>query len=393
MGYLGEREPKERLRREELKVLLREGKIGIEKKFQSSNWPTDPLVSNLKVAVTEEVEKFVKTTGVVLDPQDLKYQTLFRLTTYSPEQLFAKGDVLDKYLVEKGAYSDWRGILSLDANFIQEFKPKKDIILSSIEEQQKIISNRLSKSELPLNRILSQAHMSAAEGWHIKKAGGQLLLTTGQEGKAITLGIHEVDLHYANAVFNDLHYIHTPRATVAIGMFWEGEDIPFSVAGMAPVDRDYKRDLLLMQGYDSDKSWEVVRLYTRPSAPLNTSSIMLSQSIKYLKRSHPEIQTCLSSFTPSFAGGRSMLGGGFEDPVLAKPLTLTFGDAHIDSIPRYERLTSRRLESNVGPKIDNKLPLLPTLELMRSIRRPSSPSILSPQEMVVMKRPANLESL
>lgn len=382
-------------RREELKALLQEGGIKTEPKFRSSNWPTDPLISAIRPTVAEGVNNFAETVTSLFDPQDLKYQTLFRLTTYSPKELFKEGEKIERYLADNEVYADWRNIPMLDANFFTDFKINERILSDTIEEQYSIIKNRLRSSPLPLEKIVHQTRISAEQGWYIQKDAGSLMAVSGRhnhdKSDAVRLEVLEVDLNYANTVFRDLHYIHTPRAKSAIGLFITGEEIPISVLGMSPVDRDYKKDVLLMMGYDPSKCWESVRLYSRPNPPMNTSSTMLRQAVKHLKETVPEIQACLSAFTPSFADGRSMIAGGFDNPVLAKPLTLKFGINSADSAVRWERLTKRRLEGYTGPVLTNNLPLLPTMELLRSIRRPESQSLLSPDEMVVSDSSAKVK--
>jgi len=387
----------EKLRREELKVLLREGRISLVPSPQKHNWPSDPLISMLRVVVEYEVSNFVDKIKPVLDQQDLKYQTLFRLTALKPPELFVNGDALEKYLISSGVYTDWRNMSSLNQIFMSQFEPRKEVIISAIEEQYEIIVERLSRSGLPLKKILKPSGISAEQNWYIHKTNGSLLVAQGRESfekdSAIFLEIHKVDVHYANMLFRDLHYIHTPRAQAAIGLFVAGEDIPFSVVGVSPVDRRYKKDALLMCGYNPEKCWEVVRLYSSPGAPMNTSSTMLSQAVKYIKTSDPEAEACISAFTPSFADGRSMLAGGFGEPIIAKPLTLTFGDAQIGPEIKYERLTSRRFEGYAGVTMKNSLPLLPTLELVRAIRKPQMQPLIGQKQMIIMHNHATLESL
>lgn len=386
----------EKLRREELRVLLRDGRVKTESKFQSQNWPTDPLLSSIRSVVTQKVNDFVAENKPLLDPQDLKHQVLFRLTTYDPRELFANGDRLAEYLTSKRAYSDWRYILALDKSFVAKFQPDEKILYATIEEQSKIILKRLSQSELPLNKLLSSTMVSAEQNWYVQRKEGSLFVSKRVRGyqatQQIKLDIQGVDVKFAHAVFQDLHYVHTPRVTEAIGLFKQGDEIPLSVIGMTPVDRDYKKDLLLIQGHEPEKGWEITRLYSRPGAPMNTSSTMLSQAMKHIKMQHPEAQACFTAFTPSFADGRSMLAGGFDNPVLAKPLALTFGDARISTSPMFERLTNRRLESYDGPVITNKLQVLPTLELMKSIKRPAHEPLVDANAMVVMRKQMNLEA-
>jgi hypothetical protein len=341
-------------------------------KISIKDIPEDKIMKVLRKAIEPRLSYFLADKkDILIDPSDLKYQTLFRLTSYDVTDLFHNGGFLKKIMIERGYYSSWLNITRLDERIVSSFEVNTGVIDSAINEQYDIITHRLSKSKLPLDEILNKSEVSSANGWYIHKRDGELFAAKGRHSyinKDIRkINLKSVDINYANRVFNDLHYIHTPRATEAVGLFFENEDIPFSVAGFAPVDRSYKKNILSAYGYNSDKCWEFVRLYSKPNAPMNTSSSFLSGSIKFLSVYHPDTEAYISAFTPSFASGKSMIAGGFDDVVLAKNLKLKFGDATIHG--KYERLTNRRLESYSGSILENKLPVLPTLELVRSMNK------------------------
>lgn len=314
-------------------------------RFSQINWPEDPLLQILRGSTDEVSERFKQKTNTLFDPLDLKYQTLFRLTTFKYNELFSGNN------------------------------PNMELISSTVNEQYTIIKERLKESDLPLDFLLGNMRFEK-KGWHIKRNEGNLFVSNGK--KFIKVEIRGVDCSYANAVFEDLHYIHTPRCDIGIGLFVDGEKYPISVLGITKIDREYKKVALLLNGYDPEYCWDIARLYNIPDSVKNVSSVMLSGAIRFLKREYPKTQAVLTAFTPSFATGFSMLSGGFENPILVKPLNLTFGNLGNG----WERLTERRLSAYAGEILTNQLPLLPTVELMSVLRKPVFEPMIHKDEMI-----------
>lgn len=375
------------LSRETLLEEIKKGRIITIQKFHTTNWPKDHLMSHLRFEISNEVNSFLRTNSVLCDPLDLQFQTLFRSSTYKPEELFYNGNALHKYLKENKVFDDWRNILRLSQSRVRNFKVDKEKLRVIVEEQYQIIERRLNKSTLPLNDLFNTSRMFNGNGWHIKREMGLIYATGSSRGKdlSIPLTFSEVNLDLAVAIFRDLHYIHTPRVEIAFGLSVSGESLPFSVIGASRIDRKYKKDALLIQGYDYDKCLDITRLYNVRGSPANTSTVMLSQAVRYLKITYPKLGACLTAVTPSFSEGKSIAAGGFFDPVMVRPLTVTFGQAHAGSKTYLERLTERRLIGYKGPRITNQIPLLPVLELMRRTGRRDYMPLIEDDVMVLHK--------
>ena len=342
-------------------------------KFTYDKWPTDPLMAQLRATVSPITDRYVAENGVVCDSKDLKYQTLFRLTTHDVAELFVDGQELEEYLIAQGAYTNWRNILGVDPDFVRQFQVNPDILAATIEEQRAVIDHRLEDSTLPLDEILQQSGIFAEPGWVIQKKDNQVYAvqedTATSLSGAMPLEFREVDPELANAFHRDLHYIHTPRADRAFALFVQGEEMPFSVLALEQIDRPYKANALLFQGYDPKKCYDLTRLYSKPGTPGNTSSSMFSLTFNFL-RSNTDAQAILSSFMPSYATGISMTSGGMDDPVLIKPLLHRFVGTEVGGQTVYEQMTNRRLASATGKVIRSRVPLLPTVELMCRIQNP-----------------------
>jgi hypothetical protein len=311
--------------------------------------------------------------GVLCDSKDLKYQTLFRLTTHDVAELFEGGQELEEYLIAKGAYTNWRNILGLDPEYVSQFQVNPEVLAATIEEQRAIIEHRLAESTLPLDEILRPSGIFAEPGWVIQKKDNQVYAvqedTATSLSGAVPLEFREIDPEMANAFHRDLHYIHTPRADRAFALFVGGEELPFSVLALEQIDRAYKANALLFQGYDPKKCYDLTRLYSKPGTPGNTSSSMFSLTFNHL-RNNTDAQAILSSFMPSYATGISMTSGGMDDPVLIKPLMHRFVGSEVDGQTVYEQMTNRRLAGATGQVVRSRVPLLPTVELMCRIQNP-----------------------
>ncbi len=363
--------------REALENAIDRREIHLTPRFEMNNWPKDPLMSRLRQIVTIRSSQFVAEHDIMCDPQDLKYQALFRLTTFPIDRIFIHGDKLESYLRLNGNYQNWRNILTTDADLVNRYEVNEDLLNQILLEQNSIIQNRLSKSGLPLDEILTPDGIFAEPGWVIQKRNGKIFAIKEEGAMSLSdkipLKFEEIDPQIASQIHNDLHYIHTPRVDRAFGLFLEGQDFPFSALAFEKIDREYKQNVLILHGYDPRKCYDLTRLYSRPGTPGNTSSSIFSLAFNYLKSNNPDIQAIMSSFMPSYATGVSMTSGGFDNPVLIKPLSHTFAQQQIEGETVYENLTRRRLEKSDGKIVSSLVPLLPTVELVSALQEPRFP--------------------
>lgn len=354
-------------RKEELADLLKSGTLKTEPQFTLQNWPTHPLLQHIKKQLVPLIDQIV--LGSDVDSQDLKYQTLFRLTTCKIEDIFDDGAKLQSQLETAGVFSNWKAILLLKPEIIEQYPLNKTNVKALIGEQLLICKERAKNSSLPLDTILGRKGIFSKEGLQIK-VEGEKIYAFDTENK-VELEFREIETDLAIQYHGDLHYIHTPRAKMAFGMFEKGSSNPFSILAYDSVDRPYKQNVLLLHGYDPQNSLDLTRLYNWPGCPKNASSSMFSLSMRYLKEKRPETQALLSSFMPSYTNGISMTSGGFDNPVLIKPTKHVFVRRIIDGKIAWEHLTKRRLgNSETGTELESSMPLLPTIELMATLQPP-----------------------
>ncbi len=362
-------------RREQLQGHVASGEVVLEPEFTTGNWPTHPLMNHIKDQAAPFIADETRRSGILCDDQDIKYQTLFRLTTLPFGELFENGVVLVERLREAGVYEDWRKIITLSPSIFETFILNENIVRTIVREQLVIIKQRLESSPLPVSEILTRSGIFAEAGWRMEKADGDVFAVRYDDGGTLIdrnrVRFEVIEPELASQFHHAFHYIHTPRTHQAYGFFLEGESVPFSVLATEPIDRPYKENMLLMQGYDPKRCIDLARLYSRPGTPFNTSSAIFSLTFAHIRTHQPEIQAVLSAFMPTYATGKSMLSGGFDHAVLIKPNRHLFGERIIGGQRVWEHLTKRRLEPGCDTKVTHPdMPMLPVVELMSPIKPP-----------------------
>ncbi len=372
--------------------------IELEEQFDRDTWPGFALMNNVKHDVRSVVQQVIQEQDALCDVLDLEYQTLFRLTSLPIPEVFEHGAELEEYLRTQHAYEYWRDILALESEKMN-YPVKRDIIRKIAEEQLLIIQDRMARATLPVDRLLKRDGIFAEPDWKLQKYGGKLAAIKVQDDKIVDskeVHFRTVDPAYARELHSTLHYIHTPRAIMAFGLYLEDDDLPFSVVAFDEIDRPYKKDLLFMHGYNPEKCLDLARLYSRPGTPFNTSSTIFTLAFTYFKENMPEVQAILSAFMPTYAHGMSMISAGFNYGVLVKEWRHSFAQRDIDGKTAWELVTKRRVDES-QTIIDSQWPLLPVFELMASLQTPRFVPLDEIEGMMVArhlpKRAASTSSL
>lgn len=365
-----------RERRSKLATGVTNGEVTFHECFKRESWPHHPIMDHLKKQVGKTIGEMLLKSDFRGDPLDLTYQTLFRSTTFPMAEIFNNGQELELYARRMGAFKDWKNILSLDPNIVEKFEINGEVVIPIIEEQKLIINHRITSTSLPVEDILGRKGIFGEQGWQLLKADRDIWAIKSAEDRIggvvsdqKSVSFRPVDINLAKEFHRVFHYIHTPRAQIAFGMFLENEELPFSIVAFDAIDREYKKDTLLMHGYDPRKCFDLARLYSRPGTPFNTSSTIFSSAFGYFREQGLDVQAVLSAFMPTYAHGMSMISAGFNDGVLIKKGGHLFGKKEIDGKIVFEHLTKRRGDEAVET-VESIWPLLPVMELMAPIQKP-----------------------
>lgn len=379
--------------RERLASQLAQGEIKTYEAFDMvKRWPKNPVMEHLRDQVRPLIESEIKRRNLLCDHNDAMFQVLFRLTTFSPAELFTNGEHLVENLRKKGVTSNWQIIPELERDFIQDFQVNPERIQGIIAEQLLIIENRLRHCSLPLKDILSQTGVFDGN-WQLRRdeKDKTKLFAVGPKREKIQVRFDKVKPEIATLFHSYLHYIHTPRTDVAYGLYLEGQDLPFSVEAIEMVGRDYKKNTLLLFGFNPDKVIELTRLYNWPGSPLSTTSIMDRLVFDLFRKEFPEIQAAMTSIMPTYTLSKSQIAGGMKDVVLIKPGKHIFRERIIEGKPVYEHVTNRRREredlTGTSPQQEiynhEDFPLLPVVYLVQPLSKPQFNPLLPLGEKMV----------
>lgn len=373
-----------------LEQCLKEGTITtIDEIDLHNNWPTHPLINRLRNGIDYWLREAINRCDAFVDPQDLEHQVLFRSTTYSPRELFANGDRLVDYLALSGAYEDWRKITSVDPSFIQQLELHEDLVKEIIDEQLVIILNRLSTLPLPLEKLFNKRYFGSL-GQPVfnfdENQRSVLVWQKGASGRRELFALHPADCNkrvrvefktvspdIAYEITYRLHYIHTPRLKGdSFGLFFEGDEYPLAIETTESTrySRNYKRNALVLNGFNPDHGLELTRLYTLPGSPRNVISIMDGLVRQYYRDCDPKVEVICTTVMPSYAKSRSTtLAGGIDKPYLIKRGGHTFQEKRIGNISVFEHVTSRRYDkaNTVTIQTNPEFPLLPVVEVLNPV--------------------------
>lgn len=286
----------------------------------------------------------------LVDPKDLLYQSLFRMMAVNP------GNYVKSQLIE----SDYLGftydeVAGDEVQFNERFL--KDIVF----EQYNLLLNEYYNKERSLYTDLSSRLLSKGK---LKVENNQPRLILGDT--KVDLEIKEVPENLARRIHGSFHYIHTPRTNgYILGLYIKGEQLPLSVIAVEKVDRMYKKAALAHFDLSHRHVYELTRMYSCNNSPQNTSSFMLAATNSFLKSNDRYWEASISSFMPSYAGGLSMISGGFKDALYLKSCKHYYENTGGSGIAV---LTKRRIQTAANV-ITNRTKLMPVIELIHA-RKP-----------------------
>jgi len=336
------------------------------------------------------VDKIVSKTNFIFDPQDLEHQVLFRLTTFSPSQLFKNGLLLEKYLKERRVYNGWQKIPSLELNIISKFILNQKIIQKILKEQLVLIQNRINKANLSLKKVLKEIKNSSKiftrnekERYILKWEGvnGKRYLAAvrfdsfGKVTDSIPIEFRKIDKKLGRKFIRIFHYTHTPRFKEEIfGFFLQKSNFPFAIQTVnwikdAP---KFRQDALLIKGFNPEHCIELRRLYTLPGSPRNIIGVLDRLIIRYFKKLH-NIEAVTTTVMPMYAKTRSTtIASGIDQILYARSLSHKFicrkinnkqvWELIIPDSPNYLGIHQEKIIQT-----HPKFPTYPTLGLYRQI--------------------------
>ncbi len=301
-------------------------------------WGANSTISDLRKRVSLFMPK-----DKLYDPQDLEHQTLFRLTTFDPK------DITD------------------------------EVIQFIIEEQLKLIENRLEKSDFDLEYLFrglrSKYHdLNVKDRLELCWENEKLVAKNANRSFNVEFRIVH-DERIISLFSSDLHYIHRDRPRgETFGFYFSGDDMPWAIETTEPsaIAKQYKRDALLANGIDPNKAIELTRFYTLPGAPTNAISLMDGLISKHYKSKG--IEALFTTTMPMYSKTKSTtIAGGINRPLLVKDLRHKFIPIKIKEKICYQHVTTIPEDHHEIDVIKThpNFPTMLVVEVFRNINTPS----------------------
>ncbi len=360
---------KEKLRRRE--AAPRTSEFLVTNTLDAKNMPHHPIIQ----AVKHQLEPYIfgHEADTLFDPMDLLYQVSFRLTCFSLGEIFS--DYPGGYLEPDEHTIDSMNALQ-DYNFVRQFSGANwdsyrlngELVDKLIHEQLLLAQERYRKSNTDVTSVLGREGDLDKDGWYLVNQDDRIFAVRDEDDDILEVRFGEIDPEVASDYHATYHYIHGPRANRSFGLFLEGSDQPFTIAGIDDVDRDYKKEALLMLGYNYENCVDFTRLYSLPGVPKLASSTISRLIKQQLLAEKPNMQAAISTFMPTYANSNSMFACGFDKVFLLKRNRHKFAARPELGEGVYEHLTNRRAgEQDV---ITSRQVLLPVVELLSEIKLP-----------------------
>lgn len=355
---------------------IRRGKIHLIDNINlKDDWVYHPLMRKIRETVIPLVENKLKSSDLPFDPQDLEHQILFKLTTFSPRQLF--GQELANYLRSQIRF--WQDIEYLK---IEKLEINPEILNQILEEQYLIIRDRLRRIEniVPLNRIFRGLtsrcrDLNRFNRLILERQNGNLV-ATATDGYREEVEFRKIEYRgLADILIDNFHYIHNERSRGDIfAFFFKGDDFPWGVetTEKSCYSRPYKRTALLANGIHPDRAVELTRYYTLPGCPRNSISVIDSLVRDYYGPT--EIEALTTCTMPNYAKTKSStIAGGINQLLFVKPLKHQFIKIKVGEKFLWQHAT-KRLISQLryrGEIIYShpEFPLYPTFEVYVIIKK------------------------
>ncbi|HET7302819.1 MAG TPA: hypothetical protein VFI74_05825 [Candidatus Saccharimonadales bacterium] len=339
--------------------------------LSAKNMPHHPVFSAIKHQLEPRI--FGHGADIEFDPMDLLYQVSFRLTCYELGEIFSdyRGGYVEpdaRMMAGMTALHDYNLVRQFTGAKWGEYTLNNELIDGLIQEQLLLVGERYRQTNTDVSEVLGRRGILGQDGWYIINEDGRIFCTHDDEDGIIGVNFREIEPELARDYHATYHYIHAPRAKRSFGLFLEGSDTPFTIAGIDDVDRDYKKEALLLLGYDYENCVDFTRLYSLPGAPKLASSTISRMIKQQLLGERPNMQAAISTFMPTYANSNSMFACGFDKVFLLKRNRHNFTERADLGEGVYEQLTNRRAGNQ--QVITNKQILLPVVELLSEMKKP-----------------------
>lgn len=359
----------------------------LRKNFQ---WNTNPFLVPIRRLYASQIKELVASHHFVFGEFDLSMQLLMHLGAYEINKVWRISESLTSQLsrlTETEACAEFEHMVNEGVVI-----PNNSIIIQELARLADELDTYFSGLYVDIDETrinLPSSYMCDMNFSPFTNTGAhtELVLTDrefvdGPNGKTMT--VHEklsgkkiifspvspaISVLYSRG-FCNLHYAN-PGEIAVYGAFIEGEDLPFAYSSYGWVSYNYTKEMLAYLGYKDGEIIESSRAWNAAWAPENTISVLFSYSQERLRETFGDsIRGIITSINPNLGFSASAFRGIHFETVSLKPTVFSY---QLEGGKPYFK-PKGEIAKNLGIEIsalstsryytDNKIPFLPTIELL-----------------------------
>ena len=370
-------------------------KIGNEQKTSSVSrknfqWVTNPFLVPIRQLYANQIKELVASHHFVFSEFDLSMQLLMHLGAYEINKVWRISENLTSQLsrlTEVKACAKFEhmvneGIVVPDYSIVVQelarLANELDVYFSGLHVD--IDGTRIdlpsthmcNMNSNPFINTGAHTELIMTDREFIDGPNGKIMIVHEKlSGKRIIFSPVSPDIStlYSRG-FCNLHYAN-PGEIAVYGAFVEGEDLPFAYSSYGKISYNYTKEMLAYLGFTDGEIVESSRAWNAVWAPENTMSVLFSYSQERLKETFGDnIRGILTSINPNLGFSASAFRGVHFEVISLKPTVFSY---QLEDDKPYFRPKSE-IAKNLGVEIsalsasryytDNKIPFLPTIELL-----------------------------
>lgn len=358
------------------------------KNFQ---WRTNPFLVPIRQLYADRIKEMVASHHCIFGEFDLSIQLLMHLGAYEVDEVWS---IPEELISSQSLRSTEVETCAKFEHMVNEGRivPNNPLVLQEITRLADELDAYFSGLHINVNGAnigLPSSHMCninfspfADIGVHteivltdkefIDGPNGKIMIAHERvSGKRVIFSpiLTEISALYSRG-FCNLHYAN-PGEIAVYGAFVEGEDLPFAYSSYGRISYNYTKEMLAYLGFADGEIIESSRAWNAAWAPENTMSALFSYSQDRLKETFGDgIRGILTSINPNLGFSASAFRGIHFEVVSLKPTIFSY---QLEGDRPYFR-TKGEIAKNLGVEIsalsasryytDNKIPFLPTVELL-----------------------------
>lgn len=354
-------------------------------------WGTNQFLVPIRQLYADRIKEMIASHRYVFGEFDLSMQLLMHLGAYKVDEVWS---IPEELISSQSLRSTEAGTCAKFEHMVNEGRivPNDPLVLQEITrlaDELDVYFSGLHINVDGANIGLPSSHMCninfspfADIGVHtevvltdkefIDGPNGKIMIVHERvSGKKVIFSpiLTEISALYSRG-FCNLHYAN-PGEIAVYGAFVEGEDLPFAYSSYGRISYNYTKEMLAYLGFADGEIIESSRAWNAAWAPENTMSVLFSYSQDRLKETFGDgIRGILTSINPNLGFSASAFRGIHFEVVSLKPTIFSY---QLEGDKPYFR-TKGEIAKNLGVEIsalsasryytDNKIPFLPTVELL-----------------------------